>query len=69
MGVHVLSSTGEFLIWQSIPNLQNRQIKNLTKVSSYTVLIKSSLPAQSLYDRCEGVSLLRIRGESRSMCV
>ena len=35
--MHELSSFGEFLIWQSIPNLPNRQIKNLAKVSRYTV--------------------------------
>ena len=27
IGVHALSSIGEFLIWQSIPNSPNRQIK------------------------------------------
>ena len=28
---------GEFLIWRSIPISLNRQIKNLAKVSRYTV--------------------------------
>ena len=37
IGVHALSSVGEFLIWRSIPNSPNHQIKNLAKVSRYTV--------------------------------
>ena len=37
IGVHVFSSIGEFLIWRSIPNSPNRQIKNLAKVFRYTV--------------------------------
>ena len=37
IGARALSSIGEFLIWRSMPNLPNHQIKNLTKVSRYTV--------------------------------
>ena len=35
--MHAIIHIGEFLIWQSLPNLPNHQIKNLAKVSRYTV--------------------------------
>ena len=37
IGVHALSSIGEFFVWWSIPKSPNRQIKNLAKASRYTV--------------------------------
>ncbi len=42
ISVHALGYIGEFLIWQSIyPEFANCQIKNLAKVSSYTVCYTS----------------------------
>ena len=38
IGTHAIIYIGKFLIWRPLPNSPNRQIKNLAKVSRYTVL-------------------------------
>ena len=37
IGAHTIIYIGEFLIWRPLPNSPNCQIKNLAKVSHYTV--------------------------------
>ena len=44
IGVHVLSSIGEFLIWRSIPNLSNRQIKTSPKFPAIRYTVEMYVP-------------------------
>ena len=37
IGARAIIHICEFLVWRSLPNSPNRQIKNLAKVSYYTV--------------------------------
>ena len=57
IGARALNSIGEFLIWQSILNSPNRQIKNLTKVSHYmvwhtTVTVVNTCAGAWIYGKC-----------------
>ena len=47
IGMHAIIHIGEFLIWRSLPNLSNRQIKYLAKVFRYTVYWTSPLTLAS----------------------